>query len=346
MNHMREGEETTMKIGTLALAIFTAFMSGTAALAQSDFYRGKQLKIVVGSEAGGGFSIYSLLLSGHLGKNIPGNPAVSIEHRPGSGGVNAIDYLANAAPKDGTVIAVAMPNFFVTPFVEPSAVKFNPAQFRFLGRMSDFGRVLVSWHATGVKTIDDLKAKETFTGASARRSTTSIQPILINEILGTRMKVITGFMGSGPTAVALERGEVQVTTTAYSTLVSLHPDWLRDKKVNIIAGLDFTDVPGVAKVRDMIEDPQKKAMWDFIALGSEFGTSFLVAPDVPEDRLRILRQAFDTTMRSDEMIAEAKKRNLDINPKSGEELDKLFATSGSPTPDIIKHVARIMGVGN
>jgi tripartite-type tricarboxylate transporter receptor subunit TctC len=343
---MREGEETTMKIGTLALAIFTAFMSGTAALAQSDFYRGKQLKIVVGSEAGGGFSIYSLLLSGHLGKNIPGNPAVSIEHRPGSGGVNAIDYLANAAPKDGTVIAVAMPNFFVTPFVEPSAVKFNPAQFRFLGRMSDFGRVLVSWHATGVKTIDDLKAKETFTGASARRSTTSIQPILINEILGTRMKVITGFMGSGPTAVALERGEVQVTTIAYSTLVSLHPDWLRDKKVNIIAGLDFTDVPGVAKVRDMIDDPQKKAMWDFIALGSEFGTSFLVAPDVPEDRLRILRRAFDTTMRSDEMIAEAKKRNLDINPKSGEELDKLFATSGSPTPDIIKHVARIMGVGN
>ena len=335
-----------MKIGTLALATFMAFTSGTAALAQSDFYRGKQLKIVVGSEAGGGFSSYSLLLSAHLGKHIPGNPAVSIEHRPGSGGVNAIDYLANAAPKDGTVIAVAMPNFFVTPFVEPSAVKFNPAQFRFLGRMSDFGRVLVSWHATGMKTIDDLKAKETFTGASARRSTTSIQPILLNEILGTRMKVITGFMGSGPTAVALERGEVQVTTIAYSTLVSLHPDWLRDKKVNIIVGLDFTDVPGVAKVRDMIDDPQKKAMWDFVALGSEFGTSFLVAPDVPEERLRILRQAFDATMRSGEMIAEAKRRNLDIKPKSGEELDKLFAASGSPTPETIKHVARIMGVDN
>ena len=335
-----------MKIGILALAAVATFMSGTAARAQSDFYRGKQLKIVVGSEAGGGFSLYSLLLSSHLGKNIPGNPAVSIEHRPGSGGVNAIDYLANAAPKDGTVIAVAMPNFFVTPFVEPSAAKFNPAQFRFLGRMSDFGRVLVSWHATGVKTIDDLKAKETFAGASARRSTTSIQPILINEILGTRMKVITGFMGSGPTAVALEKGEVQVTTIAYSTLVSLHPDWLRDKKVNIIAGLDFTDVPGVAKIRDMIDDPQKKAMWDFVALASEFGTSFVAAPGVPDERLRILRQAFDATMRSDEMVADAKKRHLDINPKSGEELDKLFAASGSPTPETIKHVARIMGVGN
>src|ERR1700754_4476750 len=154
-----------MNIRILALATLMALTSGTAALAQSDFYRGKQLKIVVGSEAGGGFSTYSLLLSTYLGKNIPGNPSVSIQHLPGSGGVNAIDYLANAAPKDGTVIAVAMPNFFITPFVEPNAAKFNPAQFRFLGRMSDFGRGLVSWHTSGVRTIDDLKAKETFVGA-------------------------------------------------------------------------------------------------------------------------------------------------------------------------------------
>jgi tripartite-type tricarboxylate transporter receptor subunit TctC len=105
-------------------------------------------------------------------------------------------------------------------------------------------------------------------------------------------------------------------------------------------------VPGVTKIRDMIGDPQKKAMWDFVALGSEFGTSFLAAPDVPEERLRMLRQAFDATMGSDEMIADAKKRNLDINSKSGEELDKLFAAAGSPTPETIKHVARIMGVDN
>ena len=170
-----------MRIGVLTLALLLALSSGAPVQAQSDFYRGKTVRIVVGSDAGGGFSTYSLLLSAHLGKHIPGNPAVTIEHRPGAGGVNAIDYLANAAPKDGTVIAVAMPNFFVTPFVEPRAAKFNPAEFRFLGRMSDFGRVLVSWHTSGVKTIDDLKAKETILGASSRRSTTSIQPVLINE---------------------------------------------------------------------------------------------------------------------------------------------------------------------
>lgn len=334
-----------MRVGVLTLAIVMALASGAPVQAQNDFYRGKTVRIVVGSDAGGGFSTYSLLLSAHLGKHIPGNPAVTIEHRPGAGGVNAIDYLANAAPKDGTVIAVAMPNFFVTPFVEPRAAKFNPAEFRFLGRMSDFGRVLVSWHTSGAKTVDDLKAKETILAASSRRSTTSIQPVLINEALGTRMKVITGFTGAGPTAVALERGEVQVATIAYSTLQSLHPHWLREKKINIIAGLDFAEIPGVTRVRDMITDPQKKAMWDFVAIAAEFGTAYVAAPGVPEDRLRILRQAFDATMKSDDMIADARKRALDINPKSGEALDRLFAQAGSPTPEIIKHVARIMGIG-
>jgi hypothetical protein len=144
--------------------------------------------------------------------------------------------------------------------------------------------------------------------------------------------------------VALERGEVHVTTIAYSTLQSLHPHWLRDKKVNIIAGLDFAEIPGVTRVRDMIDDPQKKAMWDFVALAAEFGTAFVAAPGVPDERLRIQRQAFDATMKSDEMIADAKKRALDINPKSGDALDQLFAQAGSPTPEIIKQVARIMGV--
>ncbi|MBX9775286.1 MAG: hypothetical protein K2Y71_12855 [Xanthobacteraceae bacterium] len=333
-----------MRLGVLTLAVMTVLVSGASVHAQNDFYRGKTVRIVVGSEAGGGFSTYSLLLSAHLGKHIPGNPSVTIEHRPGAGGVTAIDYLASAAPKDGTVIAVAMPNFYVTPFVEPSAAKFNPAQFHFLGRMSDFGRVLVSWHTSGVQTMDDLTVKETVVGASSRRSTTSIQPILINEALGTKMKVITGFIGSGPTAIALERGEVHVTTIAYSTLQSLHPHWLRDKKINMLAGLDFTEIPGVTRVRDMIKDPLKKAMWDFVALPAEFGTAFVAAPGLPDERLRILRQAFEATMKSEEMIADAKKRALDINPKSGDALDRLFAQAGSPTPEIIKHVARVMGV--
>lgn len=337
--------ETIQRFAAL-LVVTGVAASASGAAAQEQFWRGKTMRVIVGSEAGGGFSSYSLLLSSHLGKFLPGQPSVIVEHLPGAGGVNAINYLANAAPKDGTAIAVAMPNFFVTPFVEPKEARFDPSKFKFVGRISDFGRVLVSWHTTGAATIDDLNKKETIVAASARRSTTSIQPVLMNEILGTKMKVITGFMGAGPTAVAIEQGEVEVTTIAWSTLTSLHGHWLRDKKVNVIAGLDFSDVPvpGVPKVRDLIDDPKKRALWDFVALPSEFGTAFIAAPEVPAERVRAIRDAFNAMVASPEFLADAKKRLLDVNPKTGEELDKLFANVGSPSPDVVATMARVMGI--
>jgi tripartite-type tricarboxylate transporter receptor subunit TctC len=319
-----------------------------SAVAQSagDFYRGKTIRILVGSEVGGGFSNYALLLSTSLGRFIPGQPSVSVEYMPGTGGVNSINYLANVAPKDGTVIAVAMPNFFLTPYVQPKATRFDPKGFRFIGRMSDFGRVVATWHTSNVKTIDDMKQTHVTLGASSLQSTSSMAPVLMNEFVGTKMDIITGYMGSGPTMVALERGEVGATTIAWSTLSSEHPDWLRDNKVSVIAGLDFSTVPikGVPRVRDLIQDEKQRAIWDFVALPSEFGTAFLVAPGVPAERLDILRAAFDKAMASEELVAQAQKRQLDIAPKTGAELDVLFQKYGAPTPDIVEAVSRVMGL--
>jgi tripartite-type tricarboxylate transporter receptor subunit TctC len=333
-----------MRIAAAVMGASAAMLSFATAQPASDFYKGKTLRIIVGSSAGGGFSLYSMLLSSHYGKFIPGNPAVVVEHLPGAGGVNSINFVANAAPQDGTVIAVAMPNFFVTPFVEPREALFDPTKFSFVGRMSDFGRVLAAWHTSGAKTIDDLKAKETILAAGGRRSTTSMQPMMMNEFFGTKMKIIQGYAGTGPTAIALERGEVQVTTIALSTLQSMHRDWTRDGKINIIAGLDFTKVPGVPRVRDLIKDEKQLALWDFVALPSEFGTAYLVSPNVPKDRLKVLRDAFDATMASPEFQADAKKRALDINPQTGADLDALFAKSGRPTPEMVEKMAVIMGV--
>jgi tripartite-type tricarboxylate transporter receptor subunit TctC len=325
-----------------------AAISGSTALAQSpnDFYRGKTIRFIVGSDAGGGFSTYAMLLSTYLGKFIPGTPAISVEHMPGAGGINSLNYIANAAPKDGTVIAIAMPNFFVTPFTEPKAVKFDPKQFHFIGRMSDFGRVLAVWHASGVNSIDDLKSKEVTIGASSARSTTSIAPVLMNEILGTKMKIITGYSGTGPTLVALERGEVGGTTVATATLASMHSDWLRSGALRVIAGLDFNEVPqpGAPRVRDLIKDEKQLALWDFVALPAEFGTAVLVAPGVPAERVDMLRAAFDAALQSQDLRDDANKRTLDINPRTGRELDDLFAKYGTPTEAIASHVAKIMGV--
>jgi len=336
--------------GVIAVGTFLAATLGwlAPAMAQSaeNFFRGKNIRFIVGTDAGAGFSAYSLLMSAHLGKHIPGNPTVTVEHMPGAGGINSLNYLANAAPKDGTAIAIAMPNFFVTPWTEPKAVKFDPTKFRFLGRMSDFGRVLIVGHAAGVKSIDDLKKVEIPLGASSRRSTTSISPMLMNEMLGTKFKIITGYTGTGPTMIALERGEVGATTIAWATLTSMHGDWVRDGKLLVLGGMDQAQIPipGVPRIRDLIQDDKQRALWDFVALAADFGTSAVAAPDVPEDRVATLRTAFLAAAKSPEFAAEAARRKLDINPMSGEELDALFRQHGSPGPEIVAHVARLMGV--
>ncbi len=329
----------------IGAALFCA--APARAQTDSDFYRRKNIRLIVGSDAGAGFSAYAQLVGTFFGRHVPGEPTVSVEHMPGAGGVNSLNYLANAAPRDGTAFAVAMPNFFVTPWTEPKSVRFDPAQFRFLGRASEFGRVLAAWHTSGVKTLDDLKLKEIALGASSRVSTTSVSPMMMNEMLGTKFKIITGYTGTGPTILAIEKGELAATTVAWSTLTSLHQKWLDDGTLRIIAGLDFAQVPipGVPRVRDLIKDEKQRAEWDFVALPAEFGTAFVAAPGVPDDRVKILRAAFEATTRSPQFIAEAKKRNLDLSPKSGGELDALFRQYGSPTPEIIKDVARLMGVG-
>ena len=343
-------EEQLLRAAVRIVGLFWMLASSpNLAIGQSanDFYRGKTIRLLVGSEAGGGFSAYSLLLASRLGHFIPGRPNVSVEYMPGAGGVNSINYLANAAPKDGTVIAVAMPNFFVTPYVQPGVTRFDPKSLHFIGRMSDFGRVLATWNASGAHSVDDLKKSIVTVGASALQSTTSVAPVLMNEILGTKMNVITGYIGTGPTLIALERGEVGALTVAWSTLKSERAEWLREGKVSIIAGLDFNNVPftGVPRVRDLIADPGKLAIWDFVALPAEFGTAFVAPPGMPDERLRLLRSAFDQALASPELIADAQKRQLDLDPKSGVELDALFQKYGVPTPEIVAAVSRVMGLG-
>ena len=237
----------------------------SAAAQTDDFYRRKNIRLIVGSDVGAGFSAYSQLVGTFFGRHVPGAPTVTVEHMPGAGGVNSLNYLANAAPTDGTAFAVAMPNFFVTPWTEPKSVRFDPGLFRFLGRASEFGRVLAVWHTSGVKNIDDLKRGEVTLGASSRVSTTSVAPMMMNEMLGTKFRIITGYSGTGPTMFAIERGEIASTTVAWSTLMSLHRKAIDDGTLRVVAGLDFNEVPipGVPRVRDLIKDEKQRAQWDF-----------------------------------------------------------------------------------
>jgi len=337
-------------VRALAMAAACALaLPATGAMAQAsddNFYAGKTIRVIVGTAAGGGFSTYALLLSAHMPKHIPGSPRMVVEHMPGAGGINSLNYAAVAGPKDGTAFTIVMPNFYLTPHTEPQAVRFDPREFRFLGRMSDFGRVLVTWHGTGIRNIEDLKAKPVVVGASSRASTTYVGPALVNEFLGTKMNIITGYRGTGPTLVAMESGEVGATTVAWTTLQSLRADWLRDNKVHVIASMDGIPAPvdGVPRMRDLIEDPAQRELFDFIHLFAVFGTAAATPPGVPAERVAILREAFDATIKDADFLAEAKKRNLPINPMPGQELDEMFTRDGVPSKELAERAARAMGV--
>lgn len=328
----------------LACGIASAPLAASAQ--DAPFYKGKTIRFLVGTAAGGGFSTYALLLASHLQRHIPGNPNITVEHKPGAGGIVSLNFIATAGAKDGTAMAIVMPNFYVTPFVDPKSVRFDPREFRFIGRMSDFGRVLVAWHETGARSIEDLKSKQVIVGASSRRSTTYVGPALLNDFLDTKMKIVTGYRGTGPTLIALEKGEVGATTVAWSTLVSLRPQWLKDGKIRVLGGMDSIPVPmkGVPSLRDLIKDPKQKAVFDFIHLAATFGTAVAFPPGVPADRVKELRAAFDATVRDPKFLEEARKRNMPINPMSGAALDKLFADSGIPTDETAAYAAKVMGI--
>lgn len=341
---MSSGRLAYLASAAASFLLASAIAVPASAQSDADFFRGKTIKLIVGSEAGGGYSTYTIFLASHLGKHIPGNPTVVADHMPGTGGVKAINYISVVAPKDGTILGVTLPNFWVTPAVQPDAAKFDPTAFKFIGRVGDLGRVLVVWNTAGVKTLDELKVKTVLVGATSRRSVTSVQVDLLNQVLGTKIKNVAGYSGTGAMLIAMEKGEVQGTTLGWNTLNVTRDHWMKDRKVTVLAGLDFAKYPGIPRVRDLITNEQDRALWDFVGLPSEFGSAVAAAPGVPDSRIAMLRKAFDDTVKDPDFLADAKKRKLDINPQSGAELDVLNARLGKPTPEIAARVRTLMGV--
>lgn len=326
-------------------ALAFAALGPTAYAADSDFYRGKTIRFVVGTAAGGGYSAAALFLAAHWPRHIPGGPAIAVEHMAGASGMKATNYIANAAPKDGTVVGFAFPNFWINPYVEPESVRFDPAQFRFVGRVSGMDRALAVWRGHGVETIDDLKKKEVVIAATARRSIFSIQPYLMNKLLGTRMKIVTGYAGAGPTLLALERGEAQGTTVGWLTLKAQKPHWIAEDKVILLGALNQARSPqGEPLVSELIKDPDGKALWDFAALPGIFGTAILIAPGVADERLATLRAAFDATVKDPTYLADAEKRRIDVSPRGGAELDALHRRYGKPSPKVVEGLKEAMGI--
>ena len=293
----------------------------------ADFYKEKSIRVIISGESGGTYDSDGRLVAKHIAKHIPGNPRVIPENMLGASGRVAANYLYNAAPKDGTVIAILQQSVALGQALGESGIQYDAARFNWIGSPVRPDETLVVWHTTGVKTMEDAKKKEVIIGATSPTGMNYLYPKLANELLGTKFKIVTGYPGGTPIMLALERGEVEGRgSNPWSDWKLRKPDWVRDKKIIPLMQMSLfkhPDLPDVPLMVDLAPNDTARAVFELVTITGELGRPFLTAPDVPAERVKALRAAFDATMKDPEFLAEAAKIQKEIHPIHWEEMDQL-----------------------
>lgn len=333
----------------LVLLVVALFACSSAA-AQSPieaFYKGRTVEIVIGTVPGGGYDLYGRLLARWLGKHIPGNPTVIVKNMPGAGHLRMTNWLYNAAPRDGTVLATAPQALAIEQALGSDGIQYDAAKFTWIGRIAPVVEVTYTWHTSPTKTLEDARKRVTVMGGSGPTSPTVFYLKALNALAGTKFKIIQGFPGGGATELAMQRGEVEGNTKAWASMKVDNADWLRDKKVNILlqyAHERSPDLPDVPLMAELGKTPGQKAALKLFAMGNAVGRSIMGAPGAPKDRTAALRKAFDETMRDPELVAFARERHIDIGPPlGGAGLAKLVEETLSVSPETAAMVRKARG---
>jgi tripartite-type tricarboxylate transporter receptor subunit TctC len=343
-----------MKLVPAVLAALLLFATCTAgsAVAQDDvesFYKGRQVTIVVGSAAGSGYDINARLLARHLPNHIPGKPVIVVQNQLGAGSIIMVNTLYNTAPRDGSVIGAAINGAPTAPLFTPKAARFDPTKLNWIGSSNRDTQVFYVWHTAPIQRLEDLKTTEVLVGATNPGTTQVDFPKVAAEILGLKFKIVSGYKGTQEIHLAMERGEVQgMGSNGWLSLKALNADWLRDKKVRLVAvfneqpDAELKDVPSVFSLAHTEEDRQALRL---MVARLEYGRPFFLPPDVPAARVEALRRAFDATMKDPAYLAEADKLKIDVDPLSGEKVAELIKLVLATPPAVAERVAAALEAG-
>ena len=324
---------------TLALCLGLASIAvALSAQAQSttDSYRGQTVHVLIGVAVGGDYDVQGRFLSRHIGRHIPGAPTVLPENMTGAGGLKMTNYLYEVAPRDGTYIGIIPNNFPALQASGGQGVQFDAAKFQWLGAMTRETNTMVVWHTTGVKTVEDMRHTEVVAGASGRGAITYTFPAMMNELLGTKFKIVTGYAGGNEINLALERGEVGARINSWTSWKVTRPDWLRDKKIVIIAqgGRRSPELVDIPSVEDLAHNDTDRQVIRMLMSGSSLGRPFAIPPGVASQQVVILRTAFMNMMKDPVVLADATAAKMEIDPLSGEEMQAMIETLLKTPKDI------------
>ncbi len=309
---------------TAALGVLLAAPASAQSVA--DFYKGKTVNVLIGVGVGGEYDLHARLVSRYIGKHIPGAPVLVPQNMLGAGGAKMAAYLADVAPKDGTNIGMIANNFPAMQAAGVEVIRFDLGKFQWIGSISPTVETMTVWRTAGVSTIDEARQKEVVAGASGKGAITYSFPAMLNDFLGTKFKIVVGYQGGNAINLAMERGEVQARNNTWSSWKVTKPDWLKagDIKILAYAGPTPKDLPGVPAVRDLVKNEDDRRIVDLVVSGTELGRPLAFAGGAPADRVAAMRKAFMDTMKDADFMQEAGKLQIEIDPVSGEHMQKVI----------------------
>jgi tripartite-type tricarboxylate transporter receptor subunit TctC len=325
-------DQTKLFVAPAAITVALTLAAAPAA-AQPPSLAGKTVTMVIGFGPGSGYDGWARVVARHLGKHLPGNPTVVPQNMPGGGSLNAANHIYAIAPKDGTVLAIIARDAVLAPLTGVSGGRFDPLKITWVGTPTTETNICISTEKAKVKTFGDLLKQELILGNTGVGTGTYSYPKALNGLLGTKFKLISGFPSSSDVFLAIERGEVDGICESLDSVIGKRPDWIASKKVNVLFQGGTEPNPtlkGVPFVLDLARTPEQKQAIELLYAGQGIGRPFVAPPGLPQDRLKMLREAFDATMKDPDFVSDAKRQMLDVEPKNGAHLEalirKIYAT--------------------
>lgn len=319
-------------------------LSGNPAGA-ADFYQGKQVTIVVGFSAAGTYDATARLFARHLGRHLAGKPTVIVRNMPGAGSLVATNSLYSSLPKDGATLGVVGGGIVLEPLLKNPQATYDARRFNWIGGRTPDNFLCLVWHTVPVNTLQDVTRRETVVGATGPGSRTLTYPKALNELLGTKFKIVSGYPGGNEITLALERGEVEgYCGWALGSIKSRNADWIRDGKIRPLAQFTLSKsgvLPNVPLATELAPTENGRRAIEFLAADSVLAWPLVAPPDVPAERVAELRSAFNAMMQDPQLLAEAANQGLDVDPVSGAEIAALVDRLYGTPPDVLDLVRKI-----
>jgi len=324
----------------LALALAVPMITSTALAQDADFYRGKQIKAIVSTAAGGDYDNWIRLITRHWVKHIPGAPTFVIQNMPGAGGIIAANSFYHTAQRDGSSVAMIGRNLPFQALMKEEGIRFDPLKFNWIGSPEVSTRVCVAMDDAPVKTAENLFTTELIVGGAGAGTAVSTTPRMLNSLLGTKFKLVEGYGSATNVQLAMERGEVKGICQTLSSLRSFRPGWMESGKMRVLFNMERTPIAefGAPSVLKFAKTAEQRQILTIYSSSVELGRPMVAPPDTPPARVALLRKSFGATLADADLRAEAEKLQMEISHVPGEELESLVKDLMATSPDVLKRV--------